>query len=878
MSADFPEEQRAEETTPSDEQAERSEQAEREDEMLDEDIYDESSIRVLEGLEAVRRRPAMYIGDTGQGGLHHLVYEVVDNSIDEAMADRCSHIDVRLTANGRCIVVDNGSGFPVGPVEHENPKINGKPAVEVCLTVLHAGGKFEHKGYKVSGGLHGVGVSVVNGLSERLDVEVRRDGAIHLMRFERGKAVSPLEVVGKSRRTGTRVEFRPDREIFGDQTFRYEILAARMRELAYLNQGVRITIADDTSGQEEEFCFEDGLREFVTHLNEGKAPLHKVVHLHASDEDQGLVVDVALQYNDGFSEQVLCFANNIHNIDGGAHLSGFRSSLTRTLNAYARRQNLLKGTITPTGDDVREGLTCVVSVRVPEPQFEAQTKVRLMNPEVGSFVEQTVNEHFSNWMEEHPADAKRIVSKGIQAAQAREAARKARDLARKTVLSGGNLPSKLWDCSSRNADETELYLVEGDSAAGPAKQGRDSRIQAILPLRGKILNVEKARLDKMLSSEAIRQIITAVGCGIGHDDFDLGKRRYGKIVIMTDADVDGSHIRTLLLTFLFRHMRPLVDGGHIFVAQPPLYQISRKRKHEYLLNDRALNRRLREWGLAEAALVVRNDAAREADSDRRVSGDELRDLMRILERIGQQGHILERRGIDLGEFVNRHRDPRTGALPTIRAILNGEDHLFYSEEEFVAFHSQAEERFGDVEIVEASRVDQGGQTGDGEQAGKRLLRLDLGEATILREQFAELEQADVSVEDYFARRRRGVTGDMDPAKFVLYSGDEIAQELDNLADLPVAVRELGSRGVQMKRYKGLGEMNADELWETTMDPECRALLKVIVSDADGEENPQQIEMDAREADRIFSILMGDDVAARRDFIGANASSVKNLDV
>ncbi len=838
--------------------------------------YDESSIKVLEGLEAVRRRPAMYIGDTGATGLHHLVYEVVDNSIDEAMAGRCSNIIVRLTADGGCVVTDDGSGMPVGPIEHSNPQINGKRAVEVCLTVLHAGGKFEHKGYKVSGGLHGVGVSVVNALSEHLEVEVHRDGGIHLMRFERGKVVSPLEQVGKTRDTGTRIEFRPDRAIFGEAEFRYDILAARLRELAYLNDGVTISITDDVSGQEEVFCFRDGLREFVGHLNEGKAFLHKVVQLHAEDEHQGLIADVALQYHDGFSENVLCFANNIHNIDGGTHLSGFRSALTRTLNYYARRAGLLKGSLTPTGDDVREGLTAIVSVKVPDPQFEAQTKVRLMNPEVGTFVEHTVNEQLTNWLEEHPGEAKRIITKGIQAAQAREAARKARELARKTVLSGGNLPNKLWDCSSRKAEDTELYLVEGDSAAGPAKQGRDSRTQAILPLRGKILNVEKARVDKMLSNEEVRQIITAIGCGIGQDDFDVDKCRYGKIIIMTDADVDGSHIRTLLLTFLFRHMRPLMDKGHIFVAQPPLYQISRKRKHEYLLNDRALNHRLLDWGLAEARLLVRD----ETNGERQLQdGEGLRALIRILEKTERQARGMQRRGIVMEEFVRRHRDPDTGTLPKIRAILNGEEHLFYSETEFATFRSQAEERFGELKVVEAGtfaddELPAGTEPGD----AQRLVRSELGECAVLEEQFAALREFDLTVDDYFAQRQRRVSGELEPAKFILYAGQERVRELNNLAEVVPGVRQIGSRGVQIKRYKGLGEMNADELWETTMDPESRALLKVIVSEADFQEDPEQVGLDSREADRIFSILMGDDVESRREFIETNATSVRNLDV
>ncbi len=840
------------------------------------DEYNEKSIRVLEGLAAVRKRPAMYIGDQGNSGLHHLVYEVVDNSIDEAMADRCDRIDVRLTEEGGCVVIDNGSGMPVGPIEHENPQLNGKPAVEVCLTVLHAGGKFENKGYKVSGGLHGVGVSVVNALSERLRVEVHRDGGIYQMEFRRGAVSTPLKRLGSTSDTGTRVEFVPDGEIFGDAQFKYEVLAARLRELAYLNEGVRITITDDIGEQEDSFFFQDGLREFVTHLNEGKAPLHEAIQFHAEDEEYGLVVDVALQYHDGFNENVLCFANNIHNIDGGTHLSGFRSALTRTLNYYARNANLLKGSVTPTGEDVREGLTCIVSVKVPQPQFEAQTKVRLMNPEVSSFVEQTVNQRLGAWLEEHPTDAKRIATKGVQAAQAREAARKARELARKTVLSGGNLPSKLWDCSSRNADETELYLVEGDSAAGPAKQGRESRTQAILPLRGKILNVEKARIDKMLSNEEVKHIITAVGSGIGQEDFDLGKCRYGKIIIMTDADVDGSHIRTLLLTFLFRHMRPLVESGRVFVAQPPLYYVGRGRKGEYLLNDRDLNRLLTDWGLAEAELIIRESP----DEERELRGEDLSELMDILVRTERRARVLQRRGIDFQEFVTRHLDPETGALPTIRVVLHGEEHLFYNEHEFAEFLTQASQRYPDLLVVDATQageVEREQQRRNGKQVTK-LYRSELGESPLLQAKFKELERFGLSVEDYFAERQRLVTGDYSPAKFILRSGGETVRELSNLAELIASVRQLGSRGVQIKRYKGLGEMNAEELWETTMDPERRVLLRVTISDADGGEDPEQFELDAREADRMFSILMGDNVESRREFIETNASNVRNLDV
>ncbi|RPH35009.1 MAG: DNA topoisomerase IV subunit B, partial [Planctomycetota bacterium] len=469
--------------------------------------YDESSIRVLEGLEAVRKRPAMYIGDTAATGLHHLVYEVVDNAIDEAMAGFCTEISVTLGADGTCTVRDNGRGIPVGPMSHPDPKINGKPAVEVAMTVLHAGGKFDRASYKVSGGLHGVGVSVVNALSEVLQVQVAREGKVHEMTFRRGQTASPLKVIGEAEHTGTRVKFKPDPEVFPECTFKYDVLVNRMRELAYLNDGVRIKIADARTGQEESFLFHDGLKEFVRHINEGKEPIHRlVIPIHAEDPDNRLVCDIAMQWNEGYSENVSCFANNIRNIDGGTHLVGFRSALTRTMNAYARKENLIKGNLSTTGEDFREGLTAIVSVKVPEPQFEAQTKVRLMNPEIESFVERTVNEQFGNFLEENPADAKRIILKGVQAAQAREAARKARDLTRKSALDSGGMPGKLWDCRSKDADSTELFLVEGQSAGGSAKGGRDAVFQAILPLKGKILNVEKARIDKMLGHEEIQTL------------------------------------------------------------------------------------------------------------------------------------------------------------------------------------------------------------------------------------------------------------------------------------------------------------------------------------------------------------------------------------
>ncbi len=836
--------------------------------------YDESSIRVLEGIEAVRKRPAMYIGDTSLAGLHHLIYESVDNAIDEAMAGYCTEIHVRLAADGSCIVQDNGRGIPVGPMKHPDPKINGKSAVEVCMTVLHAGGKFDRNSYKVSGGLHGVGISVVNALSEWLRVQVRQGGKIHEIRFARGATQGPLKVIGDATDTGTRVRFKPDAEIFEDCEFRYETLRTRLRELAYLNDGVRINLSDERTGNEESFYFTDGLREFVRHLNEGKESLHKkVVSIRAEDSEQRLVLDLAMQWNDGYTENVSCFANNIRNIDGGTHLSGFRASLTRTLNAYARRENLIKGSLAATGEDFREGLTAVISVKVPEPQFEAQTKVRLMNPEVESFVERTINEQLTNFLEENPADAKRIVMKGVQAAQAREAARKARDLTRKSALNTGGMPSKLWDCRSRDADTSELFIVEGQSAGGSAKSGRDAVFQAILPLKGKILNVEKARIDKMLSHEEIQTLIVALGCGIGADEFDLTKRRYGKIIVMCDADVDGSHIRTLLLTFFFRHMRPLIEGGYLYVAQPPLYQLTKGKRTEYVLNDSAFHARVADLGLEGSTLVVCTDPPRE------ITGQELRELCETLERMENQNRILRRRGIDMQSLLTRQMD-EDGALPSYRAEVfrpgGGEpiEYFGYSDEQFEQFCDEERRRLGEITVIEAGAGLRTG--GNGDETQHRVVRTDLGECRVLEQELARLGSMGLGVEDYYAERVEQVDGTLPPARFILRHGDDAPVELDNLCHLVAEVRRIGKVGWGVKRFKGLGEMNADQLADTTMNPEKRGLLKVVVSD--DADDPEQLEIDAREADRIFSILMGDDVESRRAFIEANAINVKNLDV
>ncbi len=804
--------------------------------------YDESKVQVLEGTEHVRKRPGMYIGDTGVYGLHHLVYEVVDNAIDEAMAGVCKNIVVTIKADGSVSVEDDGRGFPVGIKEEY-----GMSALELCLTKLGAGAKFDRDSYKVSGGLHGVGVSVVNALSETCEVQTRRDGKVWVIGFERGKTVRPLEAIGETDRTGTRVEFKPDPEIFVGVEFQHDILARRLRELAYLNSGLRIVLNDEREESSETFYFEHGIRQFVEHLTEGKTALHPAVHFRREDPASRLICEVALRYTDSYNENVRSFANNINTVEGGTHLSGFRSALTRCINSYARKNNLFKpNDPTPSGEDVREGLTAIVSVMVPEPQFEGQTKTKLGNGEVGTFVETSLNEALGIYLEEHPAEAKRIVQKAVQAAQAREAARRARETARKSALSGGGLSRKLVDCSSRKVDETELFIVEGDSAAGSAKGYRDARTQAILPIRGKILNVEKARLHKVFSHEEIVEIIRALGTGIGSEDFDISKLRYGKVIVMTDADVDGSHIRTLLLTFFFRHLRPLIEKGVVYIAQPPLYQLRKGKSVRYVLDDAELNRRLTELGLEGTHLEIQR-AGRERLA---ASPEATAELLHLVETIDRQSRILARRGIQLRPFVERwYRD---GRLPLLRAVYNGSETFFYSAEEFEQFRRE--------------RV----------QEGQEVVRHELSETRAMEEAFGALARHHCEVGDLFLRREELVTGELSPAVFMLVRGEDDVIELDNLAQLPDGVRSIGARGLEIKRFKGLGEMNKEELWETTMNPANRVLRKVTVSD-DGAD-PEQAEIDASEADQMFSVLMGENVEQRRRFIDENAIHVKNLDV
>jgi len=832
--------------------------------------YDASNIKILGGVEAVRKRPDMYIGDRGSGGLHHLVYEVLDNSIDEALAGFCDNISVRIYPDGSCTVEDNGRGIPVE--KHKDAKVS---ALEVVLTKLHAGGKFDSDSYKVAGGLHGVGVSVVNALSEWLEADVYRDGKHYHFECVRGVAKGRVKEVGQTNKRGTRIAFKPDEEIFGDTEFAYDTLLKRIRELAYLNGGLRITFRDDTSKKKEMFRFDEGIRAFVKHLNEGKETLHKdVIYLAREDTKAMLSCEVAMQYNDGYTENVLVFANNIRNIDGGTHLSGFKTALTRTMNYYARSNNLLKNGQATTGDDLREGLTAVVAVKLADPHFEAQTKVRLTNPEVGSFVETTVNEQLGHFLEEHPPEAKRILNKAIQAAAAREAARKARELTRrKGALGTTNLPGKLWDCASREKATTEVFIVEGDSAGGSAKAGRDRNIQAILPLKGKILNVEKARLEKMLAHDEIRTIISALGTGIGTDEFDLTRCRYGKVILMTDADVDGAHIRTLLLTFFFRQMQELFLSDMIYIAQPPLYEVKVKgrKKSEYILSENQMRKRMIARGLEDTELLIRDGKSEKAKKSHpkaksrkpksrdqglepgrlhRVSGKEMAELVKTLAEAERIVAVLGRRGINFTEFVESYYNPSKGGLPPFRICAEGQEDIYYTREAYEKRVDELKERtkaLADGEEEESVVAEELHEVG-------RINQID----ELLKKQFG------LDLRDFLLQPAKEVSGEALPTKFQLINGED-KYEIVSLGDICAGIRQIGGKGIEIKRFKGLGEMNAEQLWETTMNPETRTLLSVKLDDAG-------------EADRLFSILMGGDVEKRRNFIRDHALEVQNLDI
>ncbi|MFC1761332.1 DNA topoisomerase (ATP-hydrolyzing) subunit B [Planctomycetota bacterium] len=817
--------------------------------------YDASNIKILEGLEAVRKRPDMYIGDRGLNGLHHLVCEVLDNSIDEALGGFCDSILVRIQADGSCRIEDNGRGIPV-----EMHKGAGISALEVVLCTLHAGGKFDSDSYKVSGGLHGVGVSCVNALSVWLEADVHRDGKHYHFECARGERKGPVKEVGPTEKQGTIITFMPDEEIFGDHEFQFDTLLKRIREMAYLNAGIQITFRDDRNKKKEVFKFVDGIKAFVQHLNEGKNTIQEdVIFLSREDTENMLSCQVALQYNDGYNENVMVFANNIRNADGGTHLSGFRTALTRTMNYYARSNNIVKDSQSTTGDDLREGLTAIVSVKLADPHFESQTKVRLTNPEVGSFVETTVNEHLGRYLEEHPTIAKKIINKAVQAAAAREAARKARELTRrKGALSGANLPGKLWDCASKEKSATEIFIVEGDSAGGSAKAGRDRNIQAILPLKGKILNVEKARLEKMLGHEEIRTMISALGTGIGIDEFDIEKCRYGKLILMTDADVDGAHIRTLLLTFLFRQMPELIDNQMVYIAQPPLYEIRVKgqRKSEYVLTENAMRKRMTKWGLRGTELVVRELKAEENQAtvvgERKIVDQDLTALIKALGDIERTVGVLSRRGIHFHDFIKSHYNGEV--LPEYVIRSQGEEEVCFDIETYEARLKELGVHYVNAEDDETGSDLENTHIGQELHEVKRINEMNL----VLRERF------QLDVQDFLMKPQRSVSGEALPTKFQLVNGSD-GYDIASLSDICPGIRQIGGRGVEIKRFKGLGEMNADQLWDTTMNPETRTLLSVKNDDAG-------------EADRLFSILMGDDVEKRRNFIQDHALEVTNLDV
>lgn len=817
-----------------------------------EEKYDASKIDKLEGLEAVRKRPGMYIGDPDERGLHHCVFEVLDNSIDEHLAGYCKQVDVTVHVDGSVSIRDDGRGIPVDI----HPKWQ-MPAVELVLTNLHAGGKFGQGAYKYSGGLHGVGAKCVNALSEWFKVEVSRDGGVYHMEFARGVTVRKLEVIGKSKKTGTLVTFKPDPTIFTLTTeFKFEILANRLRELAFLNPGIEITLTDERAeNKTERFVYKEGIEEFVRQLGKNKQLIHpNPIVLSRQKED--VFVDCVLQYNDSYNDQILCFANSIPNPDGGTHLTGFRSALTRAINQYARANNLLKEKDPNlSGDDVREGLVCVLSVKLPNPRFESQTKVKLVNTEIDGVVSSIVYDGLMTYFDANPAVAKRVLDKALMAARAREAARKARETVRKNALSGGGLPGKLADCSDRDPANTELYIVEGDSAGGSAKQGRDRKFQAILPIRGKLINVEKARLDKVLQNTEIRTMITAIGTGIGNGEgegaFDLSKLRYFKIIIMTDADVDGSHIRTLLLTFFYRQMPELVKQGFVYIAQPPLYQIARKKRVEYVDDDAQLNRILIQLGTEDVRL--KNLADNKEIADR-----QLAEILELLESLDKYANALRRHGGDFAEFVE-HRLPQTLELPRhLVKVRHGNDetvHYFHSEEDLARFGAENPDLglFGDEDVENgAAEKSRNGQT-------RRATHVELHESKAVADLLARLSQKGFSLEHYSAQ---------DKPLFEIIEGEgekAVVTPLFSIPEILSGIKAVGRRGLQIKRFKGLGEMNPKELFETTMDPQKRKLLRIDLTDA-------------VEAEEMFTKLMGDEVEPRRQFIEDNALNVRNLDV
>ncbi len=820
------------------------------------EVYDGSKISTLEGLEAVRKKPGMYIGGTDERALHHCVSEVLDNSVDEHLAGHCKRIDVTIHVDGSISIRDDGRGIPVDP--HPQKKI---PTVELVLTTLHSGGKYGQGGYKFSGGTHGVGAKCVNAVSEWFEVEVSRDGNVYGMEFAQGKVTKKLSVIGKAKGTGTLITFKPDPEIFKETVeFKSDRVAQRLRELAFLNSGLEIVFTDERNPENrpETFFYKDGVEEFVKQLNKSKTAIHpkpvsvrKETKVTSDEKSVEIHAEIVLQYNDSYNDQVLCYTNTIHNPDGGTHLSGFRSALTRAINQYSKSNNLLKEKDPQiTGDDVREGLTAVISIKHSDPKFESQTKVKLISPEVDSMVGSATYEGLMNYFDDNPAVAKKVIDKALNAARAREAARKAREAVRKTALTGGGLPGKLADCSDRDPANTELYIVEGDSAGGSAKQGRDRKFQAILPLRGKLINVEKARLDKVLQNNEIRTMITAVGTGIGDGEgegaFNIGKLRYHKIIIMTDADVDGSHIRTLLLTFFYRQMPQLIKGGFVYIAQPPLYSVTRKKRTDYIDDDAQLNRLLLQSGSEEVQLKNLADG-------KVVPAKQLEEILGLLETLDKHATYIRRQGGDFAEYIEK-RGPNGEFASHMIKIREGNEetvNYFTSGEELETFKAANGDLFGlDAETAPKKK--------DG--PSRRATYADLHhESKAIADLLAKLSKKGLSIEHYAAQ---------DKPLFELIEGEGDKATVTPIFSIPeilAGVKAVGKKGIQMYRFKGLGEMDAKELFETTMNPAKRKLLKVDLTDA-------------IEAEEMFTKLMGDEVEPRRQFIEDNALNVRNLDV
>ena len=844
--------------------------------------YNADSIKVLGGMEAVRKRPAMYIGSTGEMGLHHLVYEVVDNSVDEALAGHADKIEVTIHLDNSITVVDNGRGIPVDMMDIDGEKV---PAAQVVLTKLHAGGKFDASSYKVSGGLHGVGVSCVNALSEELDLEIWRDGFTWEQTYSKGDPTSKLKKAGASKKLGTKVHFLPDRSIFTATEYNFDTLAQRLRELAFLNKGLLITLTDERTtdaktgeAKSAEFKYNGGIAEFIKHLNRGKQVLHeKPIYMEA--ERSGVAMEIGLQYNDAYSESVFSFANNINTVDGGSHLSGFRMALTRTINYAGQQMGLFKDVKENlTGDDVREGLVAVISVKLPQPQFEGQTKGKL-NSDIAGVVQAFVNERLGAYLEQNPTVGRKIINKAIEASRAREAARKARDLTRrKGALDGGGLPGKLADCSERQPERCELFLVEGESAGGTAKQGRDRRFQAILPLKGKILNVEKARYDKMLGHEEIRAMITALGTGIGKDDFDFAKLRYGKIILMTDADVDGSHIRTLLLTFFFRHMQELIKRGNVFIAQPPLYSIKKGKTLQYIKDDDALDKIILKRA-ADSIIVRYGEGAAKLEGaglSKFASG--LKEYFGYFDKVNKRlrdekiVELLPR--LDLSKRADFEGDKK--AAPKKIEKLEKELKKLQKERDFKSIESLFDEEHNLWEVKYVNS-----------QGAEHVINWELASTAEYRQLLSKFKQVEPYMEPPFVIEAiTDAAPSSESAEESAAEGEEAETKTEkktpkvaarkrsaepeivekaNVRELFEYVKEAGSRGYEKTRYKGLGEMNSEQLWQTTMDPERRTLLSVKLEDL-------------AECETIFSTLMGEDVEARRKFIEDNALDVKNLDI